>query len=328
MSEAMGTPRRVLAVADDTDDQIALRSAAALADRYGAALEVFACVEPPHDIGVLARLANRTPDRLIGEMSEHRRARIEAQIEAHLPGRPVGRHLRTGKTFVEVIRHVIANDIDFVVKAAEPLTGLDRFLFASTDQHLLRKCPCPVWLQTEGADPAPSHVLAAVDIDAWDAAEPETLFSLNRRVIDTARRIAAPTGAKITVLHAWDAMGDGMVWAFSSKGDARATADAYVNAVLDARHKAMDKLLRDVSADERHGAGIELAPRLIRGAPERVIEEQSRALGADVVVMGTVARTGLSGVFIGNTAENIINSLACPVVAVKPEGFVSPLAGA
>jgi nucleotide-binding universal stress UspA family protein len=41
--------------------------------------------------------------------------------------------------------------------------------------------------------------------------------------------------------------------------------------------------------------------------------------------MGTVARTGLSGVFIGNTAENIINSLECPVLAVKPEGFVSPL---
>nr|WP_302848593.1 universal stress protein [Roseovarius sp. EC-SD190] len=59
--------------------------------------------------------------------------------------------------------------------------------------------------------------------------------------------------------------------------------------------------------------------------PETVIQEQSRALGADVVVMGPVARTGLSGVFIGNTAENSINTLECPDLAVKPDGFISPL---
>ncbi len=41
--------------------------------------------------------------------------------------------------------------------------------------------------------------------------------------------------------------------------------------------------------------------------------------------MGTVARTGLSGVFIDNTAENIINTLECPVLAVNPYGFMSPL---
>ncbi|WP_254699947.1 MULTISPECIES: hypothetical protein [unclassified Roseovarius] len=41
--------------------------------------------------------------------------------------------------------------------------------------------------------------------------------------------------------------------------------------------------------------------------------------------MGPVARTGLSGVFIGNTAENSINTLECPDLAVKPDGFISPL---
>lgn len=41
--------------------------------------------------------------------------------------------------------------------------------------------------------------------------------------------------------------------------------------------------------------------------------------------METVARTGLSGVFIGNTAGNIINTLERPVLAVKPDGFISPL---
>ena len=43
----------------------------------------------------------------------------------------------------------------------------------------------------------------------------------------------------------------------------------------------------------------------------------------DVVVMGTVARTGLPGLFIGNTAVKVFSQVSCPVVAVKPASFVS-----
>jgi len=42
--------------------------------------------------------------------------------------------------------------------------------------------------------------------------------------------------------------------------------------------------------------------------------------------MGTVARTGIKGLIIGNTAEVILNGIQCSVLAVKPDGFVSPLA--
>jgi nucleotide-binding universal stress UspA family protein len=68
-----------------------------------------------------------------------------------------------------------------------------------------------------------------------------------------------------------------------------------------------------------------VTPRLVRGTPEHVLENETRTLGAQCVVIGTVARTGLGGVIIGNTAENIINSLTHPLVAVKPDGFVTPL---
>lgn len=68
-----------------------------------------------------------------------------------------------------------------------------------------------------------------------------------------------------------------------------------------------------------------LVLQLIRGTPDTVIYEQSREIVADIVVTGTVARTGLRGVFIGNTAENSIKTLQCPVLAVKPDGFISPL---
>ncbi|HNA79424.1 MAG TPA: universal stress protein, partial [Turneriella sp.] len=45
----------------------------------------------------------------------------------------------------------------------------------------------------------------------------------------------------------------------------------------------------------------------------------------DILVMGTVARTGIPGFLFGNTAENIVRKLNCSLLALKPEGFVSPV---
>lgn len=325
MTDGTSGPRKVLAVMDDSDTQLALLSAAALAERHGAALEAITCVEPPHDLNVLARLAGRDTAHLVEELRDRAGQAMAARLATHLPGRRVTAQVAVGKTFVEVIRHVIASGCDFVVKAAEAPSGIHRFLFASTDQHLLRKCPQPVWLQTADANPVPKCVIAAVDVDLWDAAEPETLLALNRRVLETACRVAAPTGSEVIALHAWDAAGEGLVWAFASRADAQKAADAYIEELLEARHKAMSRLLDGIAEDAADAAAVPIIPRLVRGAPEQMIEEQAQALGADVVVMGTVARTGLSGIIIGNTAENIINNLECPVIAVKPDGFVSPL---
>lgn len=316
-------PSKILAVADAGGDQVALESALALADAQGAALEVIACVEPPHDLTILSRLSGEDPDRLIDEAVEHTRQIVSRQLAESLNGRSIEVEVAVGKTYLQIIQHVAKSGSDFVIKKAEPLSGVHRFLFASTDQHLLRKCPCPVWLQTEAAPTRPRRILAAVDLDVWDAAEPQTLKALNRRVVDAASMIADGPDAEVIVLHAWDALGEGMIWAFSGGSHSRMSSDKYVNEILEARHEAMTGFLAEVRGDDDRGP--RLIPRLARGAPERVIHEQCREVAAEVVVMGTVARTGLSGVFIGNTAENIINSLECPVLAVKPDGFVSPL---
>ena len=45
----------------------------------------------------------------------------------------------------------------------------------------------------------------------------------------------------------------------------------------------------------------------------------------DILVMGTVARTGIPGFIMGNTAENLIQELKCSLLATKPNGFVSPI---
>lgn len=71
-----------------------------------------------------------------------------------------------------------------------------------------------------------------------------------------------------------------------------------------------------------------LMPRLhlTKGPAKMVIAPLAAKLRAHLIVMGTlVARTGISGVFIGNTAETILDQLTCSVLAIKPHGFETPV---
>ena len=64
---------------------------------------------------------------------------------------------------------------------------------------------------------------------------------------------------------------------------------------------------------------------IMKGEPHKVIPNLAQEMKADLVVMGTVARTGIPGLIMGNTAETILNNIGCSVLAVKPPGFVTPV---
>lgn len=57
----------------------------------------------------------------------------------------------------------------------------------------------------------------------------------------------------------------------------------------------------------------------------KLIPKLAQTKGIELIVMGTVCRTGVAGLIIGNTAENILRQVDCSVLTVKPEGFVSPV---
>ncbi|MBD0319672.1 MAG: universal stress protein [Gemmatimonadetes bacterium] len=82
----------------------------------------------------------------------------------------------------------------------------------------------------------------------------------------------------------------------------------------------------------RIAGGVEEVPadaKLLSGRPataliEEVVSDYVVAEGVDLVVMGTVARRGIAGLLIGNTAERVLRRLPCSVLAVKPEEFAGP----
>lgn len=49
------------------------------------------------------------------------------------------------------------------------------------------------------------------------------------------------------------------------------------------------------------------------------IQEYVRSVGADVVVMGTLGRSGLKKLLLGSTAERVLREGTCAVLAIKPE---------
>ncbi len=47
--------------------------------------------------------------------------------------------------------------------------------------------------------------------------------------------------------------------------------------------------------------------------------------GIDLLIMGTIGRSGILGVMIGNTAERLLPELSCSLLAIKPAEFVCPV---
>ena len=71
--------------------------------------------------------------------------------------------------------------------------------------------------------------------------------------------------------------------------------------------------------------GLAFKTHLLKGDASEVISKLAHKKGIDLIVMGTVARTGIPGFFIGNTAEKILTKVDCSVLTVKPSAFSSPV---
>lgn len=71
-----------------------------------------------------------------------------------------------------------------------------------------------------------------------------------------------------------------------------------------------------VALDHRH---------IAVGAPDAMIQDAVEELSVDLVVMGTLGRSGLKGLLVGNTAEKVLNHLTCSILAVKPDDFCCPI---
>jgi nucleotide-binding universal stress UspA family protein len=303
--------KRILFYASpDAESEPALQRTVALAARNGAQLTLIDVLDPVP--GVMGEMLDGwSAERLERVIADDRRAELESLAQrAREQGVSAEVKVVFGKVHVAITREVLGSGHDLLVKGvpAGRAEGL-----VSTDMHLMRKCPVPIWVIKGDYGTPPFRILAAVDPDPE---EPEN-EALNTKILELAQSLAKWEAAELHVVHAWHVVGEAML----RRGRGRLTSrevDALEHGIEDSHRYRLKALLRS------HGAADAIS-HVVKGQPADVILDTAAEQRADLIVMGTVARTGLAGVFIGNTAEEVLKHSRASVLTVKPEGFRSPV---
>jgi nucleotide-binding universal stress UspA family protein len=233
---------------------------------------------------------------------------------AQQSGVPVGGKLLYGTPFLEIIREVLRNEHDLVMITAEGRGGLKEMLFGSTTMHLMRKCPCPVWVIKPSQPEGHTRILAAVDPPPLD----EEQDTVNIKIMDLATALARRQPSELVVVH---------TWTFPVERSLRSgyigpsvEVDRWVDEARNLHRRRLVELLRPYPLQD-------LKPQvyLLKGDPGHLIPELAAKMEVGLIVMGTVSRTGVAGLLIGNTAEKILRQVDSSVLTVKPDGFVTPV---
>jgi universal stress protein E len=215
-----------------------------------------------------------------------------------------------GEGFVEVIRQVQRGGHDLVIVPG----GESRSWYGSTLKHILRKCPCPVWVLRPEWTGVDRRVLVATDLGSEDGGPRSPL---NRRLMEIGTSLARQQDARLHVVSVWTLYGESVL---RRRGSPSAFREAFEQTEAENRRR-MKEL---VAAAPIHG--VHFDTHLLRGKPADRIADLADDLDVDVLVMGTVGRSGLGGILIGNTAEDVLARVERPVLAIKPQGFETPVA--
>ena len=305
--------KNILFVADREDGlNAALDRAVALSQTNSARLTVID-VTPEAGLGDYVKKAY-TVD-LDKQIREQRQESLEALVQPYMADDiPVYTKVLTGIPFLEIVRAVLRNGHDLVMKVAQYDTGLAPWLFGSTDMHLLRKCPCPVWIDQTGGASTYHRLLAAVDPFDDESGD------LQRLILDLATSLAGREHATLDVMHAWELHGESML--SSGRGRIpRKELELLLEQEEQLHREALDALLLPYGLSSASSN-----VHLVKGRPAKIISASAREQLVDLVVMGTLGRAGIPGLFIGNTAEDVLRQSQTAVLAVKPSGFVTPVA--
>lgn len=220
--------------------------------------------------------------------------------------------LRKGTDYVEIVRQCIKDGVDLVMKVRsvrEHSEGTN-----DIDIRLQRKCPAELWLLREEEKGHYRRILAAVDPFPGD----DIGRAMNRKILEIASSLAQGEASELHLMSVWDGLGRDFIrrrlneqefekWEAIGMSSARAAVDKLVDETGVAKAKIIKEL------------------HVLSGAPRLVIPKFVNSSQFDLIVLGTVARGGIVGKLIGNTAEELVNIVNCSLLTIKPVGFVSPI---
>jgi nucleotide-binding universal stress UspA family protein len=302
--------KNILVVADGDGGQTRslLYAAIDLARRNDAILTVFSVVDEIPERRRYRKVGGRRRD-LVAMMKQGRLA----ELRAATPSSDVMVHYEVvaGTPYLEVIERVNNLGHDLVLTVPMPPIRRVGLGSSSTTMHLLRKCPVPVWVHSPLSATSDAVMVAVGPMESSSR-------DLNIKLLELGSSLAATTDSELHIVHAWRLEGETMLRS-RRLGYSPDDVEAMGAEVRDEAERELAELL--ASVDGVRDAQV----HLLKGHAADTISAAIEEINPGTVVMGTLARSGIPGYIIGNTAERVLVNVDRSVMAVKPDGFVTPV---
>jgi universal stress protein E len=299
--------RRILVAVKDPSARSlpAVAKGIQIASAFDAELELFHAIDSSIYANAAAMSAGRMLELESDERSQflQRLGRIAARARLHAPTVTASAEWDY-PVYEAIIREALRRRADLIVAERHAGRHIAPGLLGLADWELLRLSPLPVLLVKSSRPYHCPCVLAAVD-PTHAFAKPARL---DGGILDLARSFSDVLHGQLHAVHAYDPLRASLLAQGGSEA-VRAQQSAAASAKA-----ALDRTVRParIPAARRHLCGRH---------PIDAVLEVATTLHSDIVVMGAVSRSGLKRLFIGNTAEQLLDRLACDLLVVKPRGF-------
>lgn len=217
-------------------------------------------------------------------------------------------HLCCGDPWIELIRTAVEREHDLIVVGSRDEVGVSRLFIGSTAVKLIRKAPMAVWITHPRQKVEVRSVVAATDFS----------HTAERAAI-TAMTVANACCAELHLVHACHETIEARLW-----GGQRTPAqrEEMYRAVCGEAQSQMEREITRLGAVD---ASFPVSGHVKWGHATEALLQVAMDQRADLLVMGSVGRTGLAGVLLGNTAERVLREIDRSLLVVKPEDFRCPV---
>lgn len=310
----MNKVTNILVIVDPTtNEHPAVDKAAVLAAKFGARLELYICDTKAARETRLAKDRAKDPSRMLDVNLRPMLDKLAQPIRSG--GVDVAVECEYADALHEgLLARTQRTSADLVIKDTHHHSFAKRTFITNTDWHLIRGCPAPLLLTKGTKWSEHPKVVAAVD----PGHENDKPASLDVRILEHAAGFAKRLGGELHIAHAYLPLS---IVAAATVGTPPMIATIPPE-TLAAEHAAKLKELSELARSYQSDSG---KIHLDVSSPTEFIPRIAETLPADIVTMGVIARSGLKRIFIGHTAENVLERLACDALIVKPPNFTAAM---
>jgi len=302
MNKQLSCHRILVAVDFSPSAAAALKQAVWLARRTGAQIVLANAIPDQSKSAYWGPHERKTNQQVLCQTSETAMRRMIVDMNAM--DLDVKFETFIGEPFLEITRAVQEGGYSLVLAGTRGLGKWEQFFIGSTAKRLIRKCPSSVWISKAKHMVPPKVILAATDFS-----------EVSLKAVQEGLWVAEQSKAEFHLLHIVDSndVPEDVISNIPKGSSLRQEINEEATRRLE---EFMDSLAVDRTQIQVH---------LSWGTPWQEIRRISRHQAADVIVIGTVGRSGIKGLLLGNTAEKVLDTCDCSILTVKPDGFVSPI---